>query len=115
MSASEARSRLALVVSPETEAEVERRAVPTHFGGGSPRSALLARVLRNTVRPFISVWSRAPLLPWPYFVVDYAELVDLATFSPVTDDFAGPAVVALAVRVGTTRLIDNLQLDLHQV
>jgi len=27
------------------------------------------------VRPFISVWSRAPLLPWPYFVVDYAGLL----------------------------------------
>jgi acetyl esterase/lipase len=87
MSASEARSRLSLVVSPETEAEVERRAVPTHFGGGSPRSALLARVLRNTVRPFISVWSRAPLLPWPYFVVDYAGLllkpVEGTTFEPL--------------------------------
>lgn len=75
MSASQARSQLSLVVSPEVEHEVERRAVPTHFGGGSPRSALLARVLRGTVRPFISVWSRAPLLPWPYGVVDYAGLL----------------------------------------
>jgi len=49
----------------------------------------------------------------PDFVVDYAELVDFTTFGPVTDDFTGQAVVALAVRVGTTRLIDNVQLDLH--
>lgn len=75
MSASEARSRLSLVVSPATEQEVERRAAPTHFGGGSARSRLLAGALRSTVRPFISVWSRVPLLPWPYFVVDYAGLL----------------------------------------
>lgn len=87
MSASQARSRLSLVISPETEEEVERRAVPTRFGGGSPRSALLAQVLRNTVRPFISVWSRVPLLPWPYFVVDYAGLllkpVEGTTYEPL--------------------------------
>lgn len=45
------------------------------------------------------------------FVVDYAELVDFATFAPVAEDFTGSAVVALAVRVGSTRLIDNLQLE----
>jgi len=75
MSASEARSRLSLVVSPDTAEEVERRAVPTHFGGGSPRSQMLSRTLRSTLRPFISVWSRTSLLPWPYFVVDYAGLL----------------------------------------
>lgn len=75
MSTSEARSRLSLVVSPDVEAEVERRAAPTLFGGGSIRSAVLARAVRSTVRPFISVWSRVPLLPWPYFVVDYAGLL----------------------------------------
>jgi acetyl esterase/lipase len=75
MNASQARSQLSLVVSPATEQEVERRAAPTHFGGGSARSKLLAGALRSTVRPFISVWSRVPLLPWPYFVVDYAGLL----------------------------------------
>ena len=73
-------ARLALVPRPEdvgaeVEPEVERRAVPTRFGGGSPRSVLLARALRTTVRPFISVWSRVPLLPWPYYLVDYAGLL----------------------------------------
>jgi acetyl esterase/lipase len=80
MSTSEARSRLSLVPQPvlvgqEAEQEVERRATPTHFGGGSARSRVLAGALRRTVRPFIAVWSRAPLLPWPYFVVDYAGLL----------------------------------------
>jgi hypothetical protein len=80
MSLSQARSRLSVVpfeveVEPAVEHEVEHRAAPTHFGGGSARSAFLARTLRSTVRPFISVWSRTPLLPWPYFVVDYAGLL----------------------------------------
>jgi acetyl esterase/lipase len=72
---SQARSRLTLVPSPEDIAQDERVAAPTHFGGGSRRSALLARTLRSTVRPFISVWASAPLLPWPYFLVDYAGLL----------------------------------------
>lgn len=75
MSPSVARSRLSLVVSPKVEEQLERRALPTRFGGGSRRSVLLATAMRNTVRPFISVWARAPLLPWPYFVVDYAGLL----------------------------------------
>ena len=75
MSESQARTRLSLVVAPEAVEQAERKAAPTHFGGGSARSAILARALRSTVRPFISVWSRAPLLPWPYFVVDYAGLL----------------------------------------
>jgi acetyl esterase/lipase len=92
MSPSEARSHLSLVafpveVEPAVEREIERRASPTHFGGGSPRSAFLARTLRSTVRPFISVWSRTSLLPWPYFVVDYAGLllkpVRGTTFEPI--------------------------------
>lgn len=78
MSVSEAQelgSHLSLVVSPGVEEQLERRAAPTHFGGGSPRSAILAQALRSTVKPFISVWSRTSLLPWPYFLVDYAGLL----------------------------------------
>jgi acetyl esterase/lipase len=74
MSTSQAGPQLSLV-SPATEHALERRAAPTLFGGGSARSVLLARALRSTVKPFISVWSRVPLLPWPYFVVDYAGLL----------------------------------------
>jgi acetyl esterase/lipase len=73
--AAEARSGLSLVVPPEAERRIERSVAATRFGGGSARSELLARALRGTVRPFISVWSRVPLLPWPYFVVDYAGLL----------------------------------------
>ena len=41
--------------------------------------------------------------------VDYVELVEGGTFRLVRDDdYRGAAVLALAVRIGTTRLIDNV-------
>jgi pantoate--beta-alanine ligase len=41
--------------------------------------------------------------------VDYLDLVDGGTFRPVRDDdYRGAAVLALAARVGATRLIDNV-------
>ncbi|NGO70125.1 pantoate--beta-alanine ligase [Streptomyces boncukensis] len=42
--------------------------------------------------------------------VDYAALVDPRSFLGVDDHFTGEAVLALAARVGTTRLIDNARL-----
>lgn len=59
-----------LSVAPEP-----KRVQITRFGGGSFRSELLARGLRSTVRPFIGLWAKAPLLPWPYFAADYAGLL----------------------------------------
>ena len=44
--------------------------------------------------------------------VDYVALVDPATFAEVPDDAAGDALLLLAARVGTTRLIDNTALTL---
>jgi pantoate--beta-alanine ligase len=43
---------------------------------------------------------------------DYLALVDPATMAEVTDDASGSAVLAVAARVGTTRLIDNVMLTL---
>lgn len=41
--------------------------------------------------------------------VDYLALVSGGTYEPVrNDDFSGPAVLAIAARVGSTRLIDNV-------
>jgi pantoate--beta-alanine ligase len=45
----------------------------------------------------------------PAVIVDYLALVDPVTFGPASD---GPAVLAAAARVGTTRLIDNVRIDL---
>jgi pantoate--beta-alanine ligase len=44
--------------------------------------------------------------------VDYLDLIDPATFTPAAADHTGPAVLAVAARIGTTRLIDNVPLDL---
>jgi pantoate--beta-alanine ligase len=43
---------------------------------------------------------------------DYLALVDPATFRPVPPEHRGPAVLAVAARVGDTRLIDNLTIRL---
>ena len=48
--------------------------------------------------------------------VDYLELVDARSYAPVRDDdrdFRGTAILAIAARVGTTRLIDNVVLELR--
>ncbi|MFD7711112.1 pantoate--beta-alanine ligase [Streptomyces sp. NPDC059785] len=46
----------------------------------------------------------------PPLVLDYVALVDPADFTEVADDFTGEAVLAVAARVGATRLIDNIPL-----
>ena len=43
----------------------------------------------------------------PELRVDYLALVDPATLAEVGDGFTGEALLAVAARVGTTRLIDN--------
>lgn len=43
----------------------------------------------------------------PGVAVDYVALVDADTMTDVGDDHTGPALLALAARVGSTRLIDN--------
>ena len=48
--------------------------------------------------------------------VDYLALVDARSYAPVRADdaeFRGPAVLAVAARVGTTRLIDNVIVELE--
>ncbi len=46
-------------------------------------------------------------------VVDYVALVAPDSFEDVAPTATGPALLALAARVGTTRLIDNTELTLH--
>ncbi|GGX98249.1 pantoate--beta-alanine ligase [Streptomyces minutiscleroticus] len=46
----------------------------------------------------------------PPLVLDYVALVDPSDFSDVRAGFTGEAVLAVAARVGTTRLIDNIPL-----
>lgn len=49
----------------------------------------------------------------PSLAVDYLVLVDPATFAEVGDDYAGEAILAVAARVGSTRLIDNVTLGVR--
>jgi pantoate--beta-alanine ligase len=44
--------------------------------------------------------------------LDYLKVVDPKTFLPVDDDHRGAALVLVAARVGTTRLIDNERISL---
>ncbi|MER5932656.1 pantoate--beta-alanine ligase [Streptomyces sp. NPDC002054] len=44
-------------------------------------------------------------------VLDYLALVDPADFTEIPADFTGEAVLAVAAKVGTTRLIDNIPLE----
>lgn len=46
----------------------------------------------------------------PPLALDYLALVDPDDFTEIPDDFTGEAVLAVAARVGTTRLIDNIPL-----
>jgi pantoate--beta-alanine ligase len=48
----------------------------------------------------------------PPLELDYVALVDPTTFEEVGEEYVGPAVLAVAGRVGSTHLIDNLPLYL---
>ncbi|MGK5549086.1 pantoate--beta-alanine ligase [Streptomyces sp. URMC 127] len=48
----------------------------------------------------------------PPLRLDYAALVDPADFTDVPGDHAGEAILAVAAKVGTTRLIDNVPLTI---
>ncbi|MER5868238.1 pantoate--beta-alanine ligase, partial [Streptomyces sp. NPDC002044] len=47
----------------------------------------------------------------PPLVLDYLALVDPRDFTEAVPGFTGPAVLAVAAKVGTTRLIDNIPLE----
>lgn len=44
--------------------------------------------------------------------MDYLELVDAASFAPISEGFQGEALALTAARIGTTRLIDNRRVQL---
>jgi pantoate--beta-alanine ligase len=50
----------------------------------------------------------------PSAKLDYLALVDQRTFAPVADGFVGPALMLIAARVGTTRLLDNQEILVGQ-
>jgi pantoate--beta-alanine ligase len=64
----------------------------------------------SAVRDAASVLLKESADAAPPLELDYLALVDPATFTEVPDAHTGPAVLAVAARVGTTRLIDNVPL-----
>jgi pantoate--beta-alanine ligase len=59
--------------------------------------------------------ARAVLVAEPLVLVDYLVLVHPETLADVPEWYAGEALLAVAARVGTTRLIDNMSLQLGPV
>ncbi len=47
----------------------------------------------------------------PPLTLDYLALVDPSDFTEIPDSYEGEAILAVAAKVGTTRLIDNIRLD----
>ena len=74
------------------------RAARALFEGGERDSAKLVAAAHTQIAPAVTR-------------VDYVELRDADTLAPIADRVAGPAVMAVAAFVGTTRLIDNRRLD----
>ncbi|MEO6200727.1 MAG: pantoate--beta-alanine ligase [Cryobacterium sp.] len=56
--------------------------------------------------------ARAVIEAQPLVKLDYLVVVHPETFLPVHDDYRGPARMLVAALVGTTRLIDNVPLDI---
>ena len=69
----------------------------------------------SAVRAAAEAVLRAALEPDAVLKLDYLELVDIDDFTPVAADHTGPAILAIAARVGTTRLIDNARLTITGV
>ncbi|OMI38450.1 pantoate--beta-alanine ligase, partial [Streptomyces sparsogenes] len=64
----------------------------------------------RTVRAAARAVLDAAALLEPPLVLDYVALVDPSDFTEVADDHTGEAVLAVAAKVGDTRLIDNVRL-----
>lgn len=85
----------------------QRRIAPTLY------RALQAGEVASEVGPRSSIVSavRAVLDTEPSIYVDYVALVDPDTFMPPSLDYKGSAVLALAAKIGQTRLIDNVLVE----
>ncbi|MGA5652260.1 pantoate--beta-alanine ligase [Streptomyces seoulensis] len=83
----------------ESRAAADAHAVATATPGGPAAVRAAARQALDEAARFD-----------PPLDLDYLALVDPADFTEIADDFTGEAVLAIAARVGSTRLIDNIPL-----
>ena len=91
--------------------EVERAvatAIPVALAAGREAAADGAESVLGAARRVLDAAAANGSL-----AVDYLSLVRPDTFEPAAGEYAGPAVLAVAARVGSTRLIDNVSLTLR--
>ena len=92
----------------DTHAVSKSRPSPTTPGGDASRrpSSCGPAAVRAASRLILDDAARLD----PPLALDYLALVDPSDFTEIPDDYTGEAVLAVAARVGTTRLIDNIPL-----
>ncbi len=56
--------------------------------------------------------AQGTLMGEPLVALDYLQIVQPDSFLPLDDGYRGPALVLIAARIGSTRLIDNAQIVL---
>ncbi|TWV51410.1 pantoate--beta-alanine ligase [Streptomyces misionensis] len=83
----------------ESRAAADAHAVATASPGGPAAVRAAARQVLDDAAHYD-----------PPLELDYLALVDPSDFTEIGDDHTGEAVLAVAARVGTTRLIDNIPL-----
>jgi pantoate--beta-alanine ligase len=79
--------------------------LPAALQAGQNRAADGPEAVLATARAYLAA---QPL------TFDYLVLMDARTFQPVASGFTGPALLLVAARVGTTRLIDNVLISFGQ-
>lgn len=89
----------------------ERAAAPVLYRAMTAASCLAAAGERSA-RALADVM-RAEIAAEPLAALDYAEVVDAATLEPLETLGEAPARALVAVRIGATRLIDNLALEVR--
>ena len=87
---------------------------PADRGAAARISAALlaARTAAPEGPAAVTAAARSVIDATPGLEVDYVALVDPSTFAEVADGFEGSALLLAAVRVGATRLIDNVAVEL---
>ncbi|GGR44143.1 pantoate--beta-alanine ligase [Streptomyces netropsis] len=75
---------------------------------GAAAAGVGPAAVRDAARAVLDQAARAE----PPLLLDYLALVDPSDFTELADDHTGEAVLVVAARVGTTRLIDNIPLYL---
>jgi pantoate--beta-alanine ligase len=100
----------ALTALGEARAAADAHAVAEAVPGGPGDTAQAHRSLGEAVLAAARDVLDQAATRKPPLHLDYVALVDPTDFTPISDDHTGDAVLAVAAKVGSTRLIDNLPL-----